>query len=84
LENIQTYVREGISSVTELEWLNRIGGIDRVLAHTLTQITPDDMDYQELRGYIRRQLDTWQKNRNAIPQEVRGEKLGAIVSILNE
>ena len=84
LENIQTYVREGISSVTELEWLNRIGGIDRVLAHTLAQITPDDMDYQELRDYIRRQLDTWQKNRNAIPQEVRGEKLGAIVSILNE
>jgi hypothetical protein len=84
LENFQTYVREGISSVTELEWLNRIGGVDRVLAHTLAEVTPDDMGKQELKSYIGRQMERWQESRHAIPLEIQGEKLGALVSILNE
>lgn len=84
LDNIQAYIRDGVSSVSQLEWLNRTGGVDRVLAHTLAETTPQDLDNAALRIYIRRQLAVWRENRATIPLEISDEKLGALISISNE
>lgn len=84
LENIQLYVREGISSVSQLVWLKRTGSVDRVLAHTLAESTPQDLDRQMLRFFVERQLGAWRENRGSIPAEISNEKLGALISILNE
>jgi hypothetical protein len=81
---MQTFVREGVSSIIELEWLNRIGGIDRVLAHSLSKFTPENLDIPDQLRYIRREINRWRNNRNAIPIELIDDELGALVSILDE
>ncbi|MBL8078941.1 MAG: DEAD/DEAH box helicase [Anaerolineales bacterium] len=84
LENIQLYVREGVSSIAQFVWLKRTGGIDRVLAHSLSQETPADMDRAQLRLFVDRQLNAWRANPATIPQEISNEKIGALTSILRE
>lgn len=84
LENIQTFVREGVSTVAELEWLYQIGWIDRVLAHRLTQFTPDNLVNRERSRFIRGEFNRWRNNRNTIPIEMVGDELGALSSILDE
>ena len=84
LENIQLYVREGVNSIAQFVWLKKTGGIDRVLAHALSQETPLDLDREQLRLYVDRQLNAWRANPATIPQEINNQKLGALVSILRE
>jgi superfamily II DNA/RNA helicase len=87
-ELAQTFVREGISSLAELVWLNRIGGLDRVLAHRLAQLTPEQVilsDRQTLSRYVRRRLNQWRLREEIIPiEELSTDEAGALSSVLQE
>ena len=63
LEYFQTFTREGVSSVREMEWLDAIGGIDRVLAHILAQNTPVEILDDDVRQYARSNLAMWNEER---------------------
>lgn len=84
LENIQTYVRDGVSSVTQLAWLNKLGGVDRVLSKRLAEFTPLGMNEDDLDAYIDQQLGHWRQNRNSIPKEIGHPQLGALISVLKD
>jgi hypothetical protein len=87
-ELMQTFVREGVSSQAELVWLNHIGGMDRVLAHRLAQLLPDEIlmsDRQTMSRYIRRRLNQWWAGAEIIPiEELSADEAGALRSILQE
>jgi len=86
-ELVQTCVREGVSSVLELAWLEQLGGMDRVLAHRLASITPvDDLpsDNRSLSKYIRRRMNRWKTKEEIIPVELSVQEAGALRSILDE
>lgn len=71
IARFQTYVREGVSSMVELEWLIRIGGLDRVLAHHLAEVMDTTfVDEQNPGVYIQRQIELWQSNKDILPIEL--------------
>jgi hypothetical protein len=87
LEPFQTFVREGVDSMLTLEWLNRLGGLDRVLAHSLTNITPIENipgDSRALSRYLRRRINRWKDGSEIIPLELGIQETGALRSILEE
>lgn len=87
-ELMQTFVREGVSSLPEFLWLNQIGGMDRVLAHRLAQLLPDEIaisDRQTISRFIRRRLNQWKSGEEIIPIEgFSTNEAGALRSILQE
>lgn len=70
LYRAQTFVREGVESIEALEWLRAIGGIDRVLAHTLARTMEPRRKEPDLRSFIREQIGRWQYNTDVIPSEL--------------
>lgn len=64
LRRLPVFVREGVSSWEQLEWLHAIGDLDRVLAHQLSHVglTGDQ-------GSIRSQVRSWKRG-NPIPREL--------------
>ncbi len=78
----QTFVREGVSSRLELEWLRRIGGLDRVLAHKLASISVVSDTPSELSRYVRQQLGIWRSNVAALPTALDELHLDALRGIL--
>ena len=86
-EPFQTFVREGVNSMLTLEWLNKLGGLDRVLAHKLSTLTPVDnipTDHRSLSRYIRRRINRWKAGTELIPIELNVQETGALRSILDE
>lgn len=79
----QTFVREGVESIEQFEWLRAIGYLDRVLAHALAAKTEPLRGDQDLRSFIRYQINKWRHNRDTIPADSEME-FDAIVSVLNE
>jgi hypothetical protein len=70
-----------------LEWLNRLGGLDRVLAHRLSDITSiQDIpgDNHALSRYIRRRINRWKDGSEMIPVNLGTQEVGALRSVLNE
>ncbi|HMR99096.1 MAG TPA: DEAD/DEAH box helicase [Anaerolineales bacterium] len=82
-EHLQIFTREGVSSVSEMEWLEGLGGIDRVLAHILAQNTPEEIADDDLRSYVRTTLRRWNEDRLSIPNEL-SQYTGALVSIFDD
>lgn len=82
-EHLQIFTREGVSSVKEMEWLDALGGIDRVLAHILAQNTPNEISDEDIRNYARNLVSRWNENRLAIPNEI-SPYLGGLVSIFED
>jgi len=86
-EPFQTFVREGVNSMVTLEWLNHLGGLDRVLAHRLSDITPiNEMsgDSRALSRYIRRRINRWKDGSEVIPANLGIQAVGALRSVLDE
>jgi len=83
LEHLQIFTREGVTSVREMEWLDALGGIDRVLAHILAQNTPSEITDDEVREYARSSLRRWNENRLSIPNEL-SQYVGALVSVFDD
>jgi len=86
-EPFQTFVREGVNSTLTLEWLNRLGGLDRVLAHRLSSITPIEnlpSDSRSLSNYIRRRINRWKDNSEIIPVDLNNQEVAALRSVLDE
>lgn len=86
-EPFQTFVRAGVNSMFTLEWLNRLGGLDRVLAHRLSRITPIQEipgDNRSISRYIRRRINRWKDGSEIIPIELGVQEAGALRSILEE
>lgn len=86
-ELFQTFVREGVNSTLTLEWLNRLGGLDRVLAHRLSNITSVEnlpSDNRSLSQYIRRKINRWKDGSEVIPINLSTQEAGALRSILDE
>jgi superfamily II DNA/RNA helicase len=84
LNNIQSYIREGVSSITQLAWLNCLGGVDRVLAHQLSRFTPDGNGLEAINTLINEQYSSWRRNRRWIPNGVEEQELAALHSIFEE
>lgn len=86
IARFQTFVREGISNTVELEWLNKIGGLDRVLAHRLAEnMDTSFIDEQNPGGYIQRQIELWQNRNDLIPIEITNlDLLKALYGVLND
>ena len=86
IARFQTFIREGVSNMVELEWLNKIGGLDRVLAHRLAEnIDTSIIDEQNPGGFIKRQIELWQNRNDLIPIEITNlDVLKALNGVLNE
>lgn len=83
LEHLQIFTREGVTSIREMEWLDALGGIDRVLAHILAQNTPSEITHDDVREYARSSLRRWNENRLSIPNEL-SQYIGALVSVFDD
>jgi len=86
-EPFPTFVREGVDSMLTLEWFNRLGGLDRVLAHSLSSITSNEglpSDSRSLSLYIRRRINRWKDNSEIIPVDLGSQETAALRSILDE
>lgn len=86
-EPFQTFVREGVDSMLTLEWLNQIGGLDRVLAHRLSNITSIEnlpSDSRSISRYIRRRINRWKDKSEIIPSALSNQEAAALRSILDE
>lgn len=83
LEHLQIFTREGVTSVREMEWLDALGGIDRVLAHVLAQNTPNEVGDDDIREYARTSLRRWNENRLSIPNQL-SRFVGALVSVFDD
>ena len=65
-----------------MEWLDAIGGIDRVLAHILARTTPNEISDDDIRRYARTNLTIWSENRT-VPDYL-AQYQGALESIFDE
>jgi hypothetical protein len=83
LEHLQIFTREGVTSIREMEWLDALGGIDRVLAHILAQNTPSEITDDDVREYARSSLRRWNENRLSLPNEL-SQYIGALVSVFDD
>jgi replicative superfamily II helicase len=86
IARFQTFVREGVSNMVELEWLNKIGGLDRVLAHRIAEnMDTSFIDEQNPGGFIQRQIELWKNRNDLIPLEITNlDLLKALNGVLNE
>jgi hypothetical protein len=84
LKNIQVYVREGVANLQQLAWLNRLGGIDRVLAHRLERYTPETEGLWETSHQINQLFRRWKRDRAALPMDLEPNELAALNSIFND
>ena len=84
LENIQVFTREGVNSISELSWLNRLGNIDRVLAHHLARYTPPDIEPREIGNEVKQLIASWRRDRGTWPLDLGLSELAAINSIFSE
>ena len=82
--NTQVYVREGVSNIRQLVWLNRLSGIDRVLAHRLERYTPDVEGLWETSRSIYQTLNRWHREPATLPMDLDPNELAALNSIFNE
>jgi hypothetical protein len=81
LYRLQTFVREGVESVEQIEWLRAIGWIDRVLAHALAEVMEPQRKGSDRRAFIHDQIGRWQQHPDVIPSELndyRAALLGAL------
>jgi superfamily II DNA/RNA helicase len=82
LAQMPTFVREGVGSLEELEWLRAIGGMDRVLAHELARVVPWQSSFVDRRMFVRSHLYRWRRDRSNIPtgfaEPFRSALLGAL------
>jgi hypothetical protein len=83
LQQLPPCTREGVSSQEQLEWLNALGGVDRVLSHELSKIWINAGQTQKSGRYIRNQVRFWREKRQSIPVVVEGQYRVALESILN-
>ena len=56
LRQSQTYLREGVQNLVQLGWLRALGGLDRVLAHKLADISIVPEENNTIRRYTHQQL----------------------------
>jgi len=84
LNNIQVYVREGVSTLKQLAWLNRLGGIDRVLAHRLERYTPEGEGLWEISRQIDQTFRRWRRDHASLPMDLELDELAALNSIFEE
>ena len=59
LSRLQAFVREGVSSVNELIWLQALGGMDRVLSRRMTFTIDSLPSEREARAYVRSFVRHW-------------------------
>lgn len=81
---VQTFVREGVTDLRQLEWLRALGGLDRVLAHKLAEFSIVPYEVMEIRRYVYQQMRLWHSNQKAIPPGLQEPYRGALIGVLNE
>jgi len=84
LERLSAFVREGVSSIYELEWLYALGGLDRVLAHSLASLVPAPVDPRASRAQVRRRLRRWGAERHLLEDELGQPVRAAVEGVLDE
>jgi len=82
LQRLPACTREGVKKQEELEWLYAIGGVDRVLAHSLARIWETKGYGQKSGQYIRNQVKFWRKGHQSIPIIIDGQDRQALQSAL--
>jgi len=84
LERLSAFVREGVSSIHELQWLYALGGLDRVLAHSLASLSPAPVDPRASRAHIRGRLLRWSADRHLLEEELEQPVRAAVEGVLDE
>ena len=70
VQELPAFIREGVSSISQLEWLHAIGGVDRVLAHELARVW-SEVDSSPTSGRkIRNVVKRWRKKQDLIPTQL--------------
>ncbi|RLC74480.1 MAG: hypothetical protein DRJ03_25425 [Chloroflexi bacterium] len=77
MKNFPVFIRRGVLSLEQLEWLRAIGGLDRVLAHKLSETLPLSSNQ------IRNQVWNWRKGRQLIPRNIEEPYKMALSEALN-
>jgi hypothetical protein len=84
LELLSAFVREGVSSVHELDWLYSLGGLDRVLAHSLASLSTGPVDPRVSRARVRSRLLRWSSDRQVLEDELEEPIRSAVESVLED
>jgi hypothetical protein len=84
LERLPAFVREGVSSIHEVQWLYALGGLDRVLAHSLASLSPAPVDPRASRAHIRGRLLRWSADRHLLEEELEQPVRAAVEGVLDE
>lgn len=84
LIRLAAFVREGVSSLEQLEWLRALGGLDRVLAHALAAVLRAMSGPVPLRLQIRGRLERWTDSPHLVPGEVEEPFRSAVIGVLDD
>lgn len=84
LAQMPTFVREGVGSLEELEWLRAIGGMDRVLAHEIARVVPWQSSFVDRRMFVQGHLARWRRNHSNIPSGLIEPYRSALLGVLDD
>ena len=84
LQQLPTFVREGVSSLEELAWLRAIGNLDRVLAHRLAIVASPLSGILDRREFARGQIQIWRRDSRTIPKKLDDQYQLALLGVLED
>lgn len=84
LVQLPVFVREGVQSFDELNWLHSIGGLDRVLAHQLARVLKLPVDVGQRRHFVREQIVRWRQDHALIPSDLEEPYRSALVGAITD
>jgi hypothetical protein len=77
-------VREGVSSIQELGWLQAFDHLDRVLAHRLAANSVVPPNYQAIQSFVSQQLAMWSREPIFLPSALSEEERLALQAVITD
>jgi superfamily II DNA/RNA helicase len=84
LQQLPAFVRVGVSSLDEYEWLHTLNGLDRVLAHQLAIVSAPISGILDRRSFFRGQMGRWIRDKKTIPTSLKEPYKTALLGVLEE
>jgi hypothetical protein len=81
LQKLPAFIREGVSSIEQLEWLHAIGGVDRVLAHKLAKVWAEASRSSTSEREIRNTVKKWRNRQQLLPDQLDGKYRRALEGV---
>ena len=84
ISSLQVFVREGVSSIQELGWLQAFDHLDRVLAHRLAANSVVPPNYQAIQSFVSQQLAMWSREPIFLPSALSEEERLALQAVITD